>query len=211
MLLPISRVRPRSSLRIGCGGVLVCAAAAVCADITTGTDPEAGLPFWELRDVGISLRLVQRQPDQTRAFFLARGFSRDATEQVARRCVFQTVFKNTSAGAQAAAVTYDLRDWNVRTAENDMRMLTREFWAERWANMQVAKPARIAFEWALFPTRQTYNPGDYNWGMSVFDLPSGGRFDLTVVWRHGDHVQRARIDNIRCAPEADAADAERME
>lgn len=89
-----------------------------------------------------------------------------------------------------------------------MRMLTREFWAERWANMQVAKPARIAFEWALFPTRQTYNPGDYNWGMSVFDLPSGGRFDLTVVWRHGDHVQRARIDNIRCAPEADA---ERME
>lgn len=175
--------------------------AAARADVVTGVDAEAGLPFWELRDAGISLRLVQRQPDQTRAFFMARGFSREAVERIAQRCVFQTVFKNVSAGAHAATIEYDLRDWTVRGADADARLLTREYWAEQWLKLGVAKSARIAFEWALFPTRQIYHPGDYNWGMSVVDLAPGSSFDVSVTWRQGGTSHSGRIEGVRCAPD----------
>ena len=43
------------------------------AAINTGTDAEAELPYWEVVEHGVSIRLVQRLPDQTRGFFQARG------------------------------------------------------------------------------------------------------------------------------------------
>lgn len=183
----------------------LCLAATAHAEVTSGVDPEAGLPFWEWRDSSVSLRLVQRQPDQTRAFFMARGFSREAVERIARRCVFQTVFRNVSAGTRASAVDYDLRDWTVRGADTpDAGMLTREYWAEQWAELDIAQSARIAFEWALFPTAQTYHPGDYNWGMSVFDLAPGAVFDVTVRWRQGSESRSATLEGMRCAPDGPA-------
>ena len=199
---------------LACAG-MVCAllytAVFANAAVTTGTDEEARLPYWEIVEPDVSIRLVQRLPDQTRGFFQARGFSVEDSERIAQSCVLQTVFKNISSASAPSTIEYNLREWVVRTASARHGLKTREDWEKEWAARRAPPSARLAFEWSLLPTRQSYRSGDYNWGMSVFDLPSGGRFDLTVVWRHGDHVQRARIDNIRCAPEADAADAERME
>lgn len=193
--------RAHHRLRCMLGGGLLCALSAAQAGVVTGIDAEAGLPFWELREPGLSLRLVQRLPDQTRAFFMARGFAREDVEPVANNCVFQTVFKNVAQGAGAAALEYNLADWVVSSAGNDLHMQTREHWAEEWSRRGIAKPARIAFEWALYPTRQVYNPGDYNWGMSVFGLAPGSRFDLTVVWKQGGERRTARIAGMQCAPD----------
>jgi hypothetical protein len=184
---------------VGCG--LLCMLPLAQADVATGIDSDAGLPFWELREPGMTLRLVQRLPDQTRAFFMARGFARADIEPAADNCVFQTIFRNVSQGGDAGPLEYDLGDWSVNSAGSERRMQTREHWAEEWARRGIAKPARIAFEWALYPTRQTYNPGDYNWGMSVFGLQPGSRFDLTVVWRQGGERRSARIEGLQCAPD----------
>lgn len=183
------------------GGGLLCMLSTAQAEVVTGIDGEAQLPYWELREPGMTLRLVQRLPDQTRAFFMARGFPREDVELVANNCVFQTVFKNVGQGAGAGVLEYDLRDWVVSGAGREARMQTREYWAEEWSRRGIVKSARIAFEWALYPTRQTYNPGDYNWGMSVFGLPPGSRFDLTVVWRLGGERRSARIEGMQCAPD----------
>ena len=51
------------------------------------TDEQAQLPYWEIRDAGMSLRLVQRLPDQTRGFFTARGFSAEHAERI-ELCIF---------------------------------------------------------------------------------------------------------------------------
>lgn len=193
----------RDLSRVTLASALLCALPFAHAEVATGIDAEAGLPFWELREPGITLRLVQRLPDQTRAFFMARGFARADIEPAAENCVFQTVFKNVSEGEGASPLEYSLEDWVVTSAGNEQRMQTREHWAEEWARRGVAKPARIAFEWALYPTRQIYNPGDYNWGMSVFGLKPGSRFDLTVVWRQGGERRSARIEGLQCAPDAE--------
>lgn len=173
--------------------------------ITQGIDPEAQLPYWELRRGDIALRLIQRLPEQTRGFFLARGFSAAGADRVAEACVFQTILKNVAApaerGVPASRVHYDLREWRVIADGSSRRMQTRERWRARWRDGRESQAARIAFEWALFPTEQTYRPGDYNWGMSIFGLRPGASFDLKLVWHERGQTRSAVIRQMRCAAE----------
>jgi hypothetical protein len=175
--------------------------------LSTGTDEQAQLPYWEIRDAGMSLRLVQRLPDQTRGFFTARGFSPEHAERIARSCVFQTVFRNESHAAQPSDLDYDLRKWVVSAAGSSQGMKTREDWSVEWRRLGVSRPAQLAFEWALYPTKQVYRPGDYNWGMSIFNLQPGAQFDLAVVWTQHGKEHRETIRGMRCAPDVDVAPA----
>ena len=73
--------------------LLPTAVPAAKGTLLTGTDEAAQLPFWEWQDGVMSIRLVQRLPDQTRAFFMARGFDKQHAETIAQSCIFQTVYK----------------------------------------------------------------------------------------------------------------------
>jgi len=181
------------------GMLLVTQPAA--AVISTGTDAEAELPYWEVVEHGVSIRLVQRLPDQTRGFFQARGFSIADSELVAQSCMFQTVIKNVAPPSDQKVIEYNLDEWVVHAAGAQRRMKTREDWQKEWNARRAPKAAQLAFEWGLLPTRQTYRPGDYNWGMSIFNLAPGTPFDLDVVWRQGGERRSARLKGVVCAPD----------
>lgn len=172
----------------------------LAVELETGIDEQAQLPFWEIRDRGMSLRLVQRLPIQSRGFFLARGFNKQQVERIAQSCIFQTVFKNISSETkQPSPLTYNMHDWVISHNGKRQGLKTREDWAKEWQAENVNIPAQLAFEWALYPTQQQYKPGDYNWGMSVFNLKPGSRFDLKVVWQQFDKTHSAVIKNMQCA------------
>ena len=192
---------------LGIGVALALLAGVAMAEIKTGVDAEAQLPYWEITEQNLSIRLVQRLPDQTRGFFEARGFAKADAETIAQSCVFQTVFKNLSTPARPVTIDYDLKEWRVRAGAAQRQLKTREDWQREWVARGIAQPARLAFEWALLPTRQTYHVSDYNWGMSVYDLKPGTRFALDVVWRENGKPRRARIDGVRCAPDTPVAEA----
>lgn len=165
----------------------------------TGIDKDAALPYWNISDEGMSLRFVQRLPDQTRGYFLARGFSEPQADLIAKSCVFQTVFKNVSNQTHPAALNYNLRDWVVSVADRHQGLKTREDWKREWQHRKVKLAAQLAFEWSLYPTRQVYKPGDYNWGMSIFNLKPGTKFDLKVVWHQYGKTHKATIKGMQCA------------
>ncbi len=169
--------------------------AGVAAAVVISDNPETGLRSWIWRERGVSLELVQRLPDQDRAFFAARGFSRDEADRIARACVFQTIFRNDGASPLA----YDLDDWVVLHAGASQSLLTRERRNDIWRESEVSQAARIAQHWALLPTRQRFEPGDYNWGMTSYGLPPGSAFDLElVVTLGGDRITR-RVAAVVCA------------
>ncbi len=176
-------------------------AAPAIAVINTGTDAEAGLPYWEVVEHGVSIRLVQRLPDQTRGFFQARGFSIADAELIAQSCMFQTVFKNIAPPSDPGVIEYNLDEWVVHAGGARRRMKTREAWQKEWTARRAPKAAQLAFEWGLLPTRQRYRAGDYNWGLSVFNLAPGTPFDLDVVWRQGGERRSARLQGVLCAPD----------
>lgn len=168
--------------------------------VTRGLDSENGLRFWQWDADGVLLRLTQRLPDQTRGFFEARGFAPKVADEIARACVFQSMFKNT-AERNGGAIEFDLNEWRVISGTGRHRLLVRQHWDREWARRQVSKAARIAFEWSLLPTRQRYAPGDYNWGMTVYGLPPGETFDLEFSWyRNGQRFVQT-LEAIECAPD----------
>ncbi|MBD3669727.1 MAG: hypothetical protein HUJ29_03055 [Gammaproteobacteria bacterium] len=167
--------------------------------VSHGIDEETGLAYWQVEDGKISLRLVQRTPLQTQSFFLGRGFTRQQTETIAHGCVFQTIFKNISNESSSPVVlSYDLDQWVVHH-DGKQPLKTREAWQQHWQEQGVAKAQQLAFNWALLPTRQEYRPGDYNWGMTAYDLAPGGEFDLTVRWQEAGQTREVIIHDLRCS------------
>jgi len=176
-------------------------AEPVAAVVNSGTDDEARLPYWEIVEPGVSIRIVQRLPDQTRGYFQARGFTVADSELIAQSCVFQTVFKNLSPATDPVKIEHNLHEWTIHAAGAERRMRTREDWKKIWAGRGAPQAAQLAFEWSLLPTRHTYSAGDYNWGMSVFGLAPGTKFDLDVVWHQNGDRRTARLNGVRCAPD----------
>ena len=186
-------------LSVMCITLLIVASAN--AAINIGVDEEARLPYWEIAEPGVSIRLVQRLPDQTRGFFQARGFSVEDSEVIAQSCVFQTVFKNISSASAPSTIEYNLREWTVHADGARHGLKTREDWEKECTTRQTPPSARVAFEWSLLPTRQSYRTGDYNWGMSVFSLKPGDEFDLDVVWHQDGKKRSVPLKGVRCAPD----------
>ena len=192
------RVRAKPLLALSCAVLLLPGNAA--ASVERGVDAETGLRSWVWREDGVVLHLVQRLPDQTRAFFQARGFTGAASDRIADACIFQTIFRNESE----QPLSYSLDDWRVLHADERGNMMTRERWDAAWREGEASEAARIALRWALLPTRQRFEPGDYNWGMSGFGLPPGAVFDLELVVRLGGERMTRTVDGIECAPDREA-------
>jgi len=171
----------------------------VSAQVTTGTDEQARLPYWEWQDNVVSIRFVQRLPDQTRAYFAGRGFSGDDVKLIAGHCIFQTVFRNIAAPKSNTTLEYDLDKWYVIVNGAHVPLKMREAWQKIWEERN-AKPAqKIAFEWSLLPTRQRYLPADYNWGMSVLPVAHGTVFDMVMSWQINGKPATATIKGMQCA------------
>lgn len=170
------------------------------AGLSTGEAPETGLRYWHWEEAGIAFRLTQRLPDQTRAFFAARGFDKSTRERIALSCVFQSEFRNI-ADSSSPPVEYDLSEWRIHVDGESRPLMVRETWQRIWQEYDVSRAAKIAFEWALLPTYQEYQSQDYNWGMTAYGLPPGSEFDLVFHWQRGDKQFTRRIENIECAPD----------
>jgi hypothetical protein len=94
-----------------------------------------------------------------------------------------------------------LDDWRILHRGDSGKLMTRERWDAVWQEDEASQAARIALRWSLLPTRQRFEPGDYNWGMTAFGLPSGSAFDLEMVLHLGGEKVTRTIDGIVCAPD----------
>lgn len=169
------------------------------AEVVTGTDEQAQLPFWELRTQAMTFRLVQRLPDQTRAYFSGRGFAKKDVDTIAEYCIFQSVYTNTASADSQHIIEHDASQWRIVYKGKTQPLVLREDWRSIWEKKGVKSAQKIAFEWSLLPTRQRYQPADYNWGMTVYKLPHGAQFNLKVSWTLNGVAKHAVIKGIRCA------------
>ncbi len=145
---------------------------------------------------GVTFEFIQRVPDQTRSFYLARGFSAETADRYATACVFQTIVKN---GSQDHELSIDLKDWKVRANGTTRPLTLTEQWLDRWKTSGVSKTARIAFRWSQFPTVQHHAPGDWFQGMIAAEVPPTSKFDLVIHWREGGKQHTAMARNLQCA------------
>jgi len=175
----------------------VLGASAASVQMGKGEDERS---FWHWRHEGLSIRLTQLQPDQVRAFFIARGIERTAVERLAATCLFQMELYNDGAHPTGAAQV-PLAQWLLKSDTVERNPMLVNDWLREWKGTPITKSAQIAFRWALFPAEQIFHAGDRNWGMLSTGLDVGAEFDLDLKWRWGGEPRSSRIDNIRCAGE----------
>ncbi len=139
--------------------------------------------------------------EQVRAFFIGRGFDSATARMIANKgCVWRSAMGNAETGRGALPVSVDMTKWTVAAdgATHPPRVRGEE-WTKTWEQRGVGPAARVAFHWALFPTRQTFGPSDYNWGLIAFGLAPGSAFDLTLRWRQGEVERQTTVRGLRCA------------
>ena len=173
------------------------------ADVARGVDADTGLAKWRLTAGAAEFELIQRLPDQTRGFFQARHFPVAVADEIAGNCIFQTIIRNTGASGSGESVAIDLGTWRVIRDGREGPLRLKEPWLASWSDADVGKDAQLAFRWAMFPTRQEFLPGDYNWGMTAYGLPPGAVFDLHLTWRSGGREESGWIRGIECAPDVE--------
>jgi hypothetical protein len=173
------------------------------AEVVKSADGETGLAKWSFTAGDVEIELLQRLPDQTRGFFQARDFPVAVADEIARNCIFQTIIRNGGTPGAGSPVAIDLGTWRIRHdgAENGIKL--KEAWLASWPEATVGQAARLAFQWALFPTRQEFLPGDYNWGMTAYGLSAGSVFDLKVLWQSGGVAESGWIRGIECAADVE--------
>lgn len=171
---------------------------SAAADVATETAADTGARSWILRDGPLELRLQQLTLDQTRAFYLGRGFNAAEAERISLGCVFQTIARNIGT---EGSIALDLARWRLMTASGPRPIKLKREWDREFEARGTPPAARIAFRWATFPTEQSFNPSDYNWGMTTFGLPPGSRFDLSLHWRIDGQPREAFIKSMSCAEE----------
>ena len=179
--------------------LLPCLSLAV--EVIHSADPETGLRKWHLVGDNLEIELVQRLPDQTRAFFMARGFSPAIAGEIAVSCIFQTIIRNPGSHAEGGTVSVDLSQWRVIHDGGELALRLKEPWIASWPETAVSEASRLAFQWALFPTQQEFLADDYKWGMTAIGLPPGSVFDLDVVWQADGKPRTARLAALECAPD----------
>lgn len=174
--------------------------AVAAADISHRIDPNSGLETWHWTDGKSTFTFNQRIPDQARAFFQARGFDSEASEAIAQNCFFQIIIRN--QGTSNKAMSLNLAQWRVIEKSGSTHPPRLEkAWQQQWQEMGVTKAARIAFRWALFPSRQTFQPGDWNMGLITMGAEPGKQFDLVVTWKEQDRPREVHFNNMRCSPD----------
>ena len=185
-------------------GMLV-APVAGCTDaqVLHSVDAENGLQKWHFIDGDIEIELVQRLPDQSRALFMKHEFSRDVVEELALSCMMQTIIRNSGKSGSGQAVSIDLTGWRMQHKGVTSGLRLKEQWLASWSDEQASPAARLVIRWGLFPTRQEYLPGDYNWGLTTYGIAPGSVFDLAVSWKEGGKQRSGKISNIACAPDVD--------
>ena len=169
---------------------------AASAGTEHSVNPDIGTHTWKRTSDSVTYSLTQILPDQLRAFYAGRGFPADVIESYATSCVFMTVVRNDHEDGE---ITFSTSNWSLAT-EGTIRPLkgTRQ-WLSDWLAQGVMKPQLIAFEWAQFPTQQSYQPGDWNQGMLAMNLSAGESFNLNLEWMHKGKVFKGILEEVRCA------------
>jgi hypothetical protein len=156
---------------------------------------DSGLSTWEVDTKGVHLRLTQISPEQARAFMLNRGMDKQSVEEFAHTCVYMTVVRN--EGKQP--IGHNLAYWHYAPEGGQPRsMQTKHDWLTRWQPRNFSKPVKLAFEWSQLPVGQTFAPGDWNQGMTTFELPAGSRFDVLYRWKQNDKLHEGKLQNVQC-------------
>jgi hypothetical protein len=109
--------------------------------------PPPAAPGPSYADDSVSIRIVQRSPEQLAAFYLARGFNQAAIDQILKTCVITPIIENKTFDA----LWLELDRWRFTRADDTIARLPRDYWPEQWRASGLPQAQQSTFGWTLLP------------------------------------------------------------
>jgi hypothetical protein len=157
----------------------------------------ADLPANAAGQAAVELEFKPRTPDQMSAFYDARGFPEEMIRLLHAQC-FITV-RVTNTGREV--VWLDLARWTFTVNGKPLQRYHRNFWLEKWKDMDMPAAHRSTFRWTLLPELLDYQPGESEGGNIILPRVKG-KIHLQAEFATGEDRKgpplRLEFDNLRC-------------
>jgi hypothetical protein len=145
--------------------------------------------------------LVPQSPDQTAAFYEARGFPRAAIERIRQTCFVTVHIENKSKDV----IWLELDQWRFTGNGKPLHRLDDSYWRGQWDGIDLRQASRSTFGWTQLPPVRDLQPDEPVGGNLVFPgdtdiLTIEAKFH-TGTDRQGEPI-RVGFGNIRCSQEA---------
>jgi hypothetical protein len=129
----------------------------------------------------LDVYLSARSPEQTNAFYSARGLPLIAVQEIAESCFLTVGLHN----RRADTVWLDLAVWRFTDASGrDITRISLPEWTARWKTLQVPLAAQATFSWTQLPETRDMQPDETVSG-NVPVAPPQGEFTLTARFPTG--------------------------
>lgn len=136
---------------------------------------------------GLAFSASTRTPEQTTAFYAARGFPEAMVREIAATCFVTVGLQN----RRDEVVWLELDQWRFTDAAGQpVARITRPEWNRKWESRQVPLSARATFGWTQLPEARDLQPGEPVGGNVAVVAPKGS-FSLNARFRtaSGKHIE----------------------
>jgi hypothetical protein len=151
-----------------------------------------------LKAAGIEFHISARTPEQTRAFYSARGLPEDAVHAIAQVCLLTVGMRNN----RSDVVWLELAEWRFIDDEGrPVQRIQRIEWDAVWEQMAVPNAGRATFGWTQLPESRDLQPGEPVGG-NLAVVPPQGNFTLQASFKTGvsknGPVIRFNVPKLNC-------------
>ncbi len=192
--------RPTAVSRIICTILLLLAAALGFQSRAVSAQAQEKAELLSFENAMLSIRLSPRTPQQTAAFYEARGFPTNAVEVLKQSCFVTVRIHNRSN----TVVWLELDNWRFVAETGEIQRLERAYWSSRWRGLALPQRNRSTFQWTLLPESRDLQPDEPVGGnitLPTSDQPFAVEARFAVGRHKRGQTQRLRINDVRCAGE----------
>ncbi len=149
---------------------------------------------------GLDFFISVRTPEQTGAFYAARGLPPMAVQEITKTCFLTVGLHN----RRTDTLWLDLAAWRLTDASGQVvARISRPEWTARWNALHVPLAAQSTFGWTQLPETRDMQP-DETVGGNVPIVPPAGKFTLTARFRTGvtgaGRPVEISVPGLSCAP-----------
>ena len=149
----------------------------------------------------LEIELTPRTPNQMGSFYEARGFPKSMLNILRKQCYITVGITNNSN----RKIWLDLSNWQFSSAGKTIKREHRNYWKQRWVDMNIPLNKQSTFRWTLIPETLDYLPGEHEGGNIVLPFTKDP-ITLKAIFHTGENKQGKKItittDKLFCAEDA---------
>ena len=108
----------------------------------------------------LEIDFTPRTPNQISSFYEARGFPKEMLDVLRKQCFITVGIQNNSD----ATIWMNLSNWEITADGKPLKREHRDYWKQRWQDMDMPMSKQSTFRWTLLPETLDYLPNEREGG-----------------------------------------------